>query len=112
MMSAPQSAVSARHQGLVVVEELERPNTEILSFACAIPDDMSFVPKDPDDLLVAAQPIPVNRSSDPNQGIVGTITLLGSKSAMIWFGWGEIRHEAASSHQRELGNSMTAGSGG
>jgi hypothetical protein len=106
--AAPSTTV--KHQR-VPVEELAHANTEILTFGCEIPSDMSFVPRDPDDPLAAASPIPVNRSSDENQGIVGTITMLGSKSVMVWFGWGRIRHDVLPSAQ-QAGQALNVGVGG
>lgn len=120
-----------QQQQRVPVEEVQvvagTPNattttTEILSFACAVPDDVIFgvLPKDPDDPRAAAPP-PVaanhftNETSDKQPqgvGIVGTVTMLGGKSAMVWFGWGRtMRRESTPHHQQSPYTKPTQGSG-
>jgi hypothetical protein len=107
MSIAPQSATSAV-QERVAVEEMEpatsfQATTDVVPFACRLPADISLIPFDPDEPLAASkQSVPINVSPDmTDQGIVGTITLLGNSSAMIWYGWGRI----VTSHAK--GNSDT-----
>ena len=68
----------------VEVLEVAPPRTKILTFACEIPADMSFVPADPDSIRKPLPPM-ANSVASPSQhqqekGIVGTITFLGEKS--------------------------------
>jgi len=75
----------------VKVQEVAPPRTKILPFACSIPSDMSFVPNDPDSLRKPLPPVAnAGMPHQQEQGIVGTITFMGKKSIMVWFGWGSI----------------------
>ena len=72
--------------------------TKILTFACEIPHDMSFVPPDPDALrrpLPQVATIMVPQTQQHEIGVIGTITFLGNKSIMIWFGWGNLRQSSS-----------------
>ena len=89
-------ADAAAHAPTAAVQVLEvaPPRTKILTFACEIPADMSFVPADPDSIRKPLPPM-ANSVASPSQhqqekGIVGTIAFLGEKSVMIWFGWGTL----------------------
>lgn len=86
-------------------ENCSRPRSAILSFACKIPSTMSTVPRDPDDLRVA-KPVAILSRDVLNVGIVGTITLLGNSSAMIWFGWGRIDEVALEDNKDESSSAI------
>lgn len=78
----------------VAVEVVELPpRTKILTFACEVPCDMSFVPLDPDSMRRPLPPM-VNsgmaQTQQHEKGVIGTIAFLGDKSIMIWFGWGNL----------------------
>jgi hypothetical protein len=87
----------------ISVEEIaqQHAHTKFISFACPIPYDESIVvpPANNDDFLldnpqlVTRLPIPpamVNSYGEMAIGIVGTITMLGRTTAMIWWSWGRI----------------------
>ena len=81
----------------VEVGELS-PRTKILTFACEVPCDMSFVPLDPDSLRRPLPPVAnpgMAQTQQHAKGIVGTITYLGDKSIMIWFGWGNLMQSSS-----------------
>jgi hypothetical protein len=118
MMSFPPQSFPAISlpQNVSVEEVAARPSSSI-PFACVIPNDASVVPKDPDAPLVVTQSVvPVNVSIDTRkEGIVGIITLLGSNSVKIWFGWGRLLgHDeaAAATPQKQVQtNAVSVGSG-
>lgn len=90
-METPQSP-----SGAVEVQEVAPSRTKVLTFACKIPTDMSFVPNDPDSLRKPMPPVAnAGMPQQQEQGIVGTITFMGDKSIMVWFGWGKLQSPAS-----------------
>jgi hypothetical protein len=86
-----------------IAQQQQQAHTKFISFACPVPyDDESIVvpPANNDDWLldnpqlVTRLPIPpasvVNSYGEMAIGIVGTITMLGRTTAMIWWSWGRI----------------------
>ena len=77
--------------------------TKILCFGCNVPSDVqgsaSTLNDDNDDFddplkvhtLSKDQSLPVLSLDVENDGIVGTITLLGRSTAMVWVGWGRLQ---------------------
>jgi len=63
----------------VTVEE-QSPRIKVINFAVELP---------PSALQGMDEPAPQMPTPADNVGVVGTITLL-NKSAMIWFGWGQV----------------------
>jgi len=96
------------------VQEVSPPRTEMLPFAIALPPDLSFVPTDPDCSTIVRnkKPLPAATASftgggqHQSKGIVGTITMLGDKSVMIWFGWGDVNPVAQSTTGQQSDQSL------
>lgn len=105
----------AKAKESVTVEEMEA-KMETLSFAVNIPSDMSFVPKDPD--AAPSLAVPPHGGFTENRGIVGTVTLFGSKSIMVWFGWGHLatpdqgRSLSLPHRQQRTSNTLSIGGDG
>jgi hypothetical protein len=78
-------------------------STIILCFGCDVPNDLqesaSTLNDDNDDFddplkihkLSKHQSVPISTLDLENVGIVGTITLLGRSTAMVWVGWGRLQ---------------------
>lgn len=92
-MKDDQQVQQRQEESLVTIQEVPC-QTEILTFACAIPSNMNFVPNDPDyprNVPVPCQSIADSRiQTQQSQGIVGTILILGDTTVFIWFGWGDL----------------------
>ena len=95
-----------------------KSNIRLYSFAVPIPTDMNIIrPHDPDSTSTIAsilekqkqqRKVPIDIFTDKTKCIVGTITLLGTKSIMVWFGWGQVQTNATtnSNIDKLIGNAL------
>jgi hypothetical protein len=79
--------------------------TKILSFGCHVPNDLQHGPTLSDENLDFDDPLEIKKvnnqlamphplpdiGSIENVGIVGTVTLFGRSTAMVWVGWGRLQ---------------------
>jgi hypothetical protein len=72
------------------------PHTAFYSFACSVPWEVAWSAEDTlddgaSDLCVAPKSFPTSGANLPSDlGVVGTITVLGRTTVLIWLGWGRV----------------------
>ena len=79
-------------------------NTEFHSFACNVPlDTLASEGEDP-------SPVTPNiLTTAGDVGVVGTITVLGRTTVMIWLGWGKIQEKLNSELEFDTNNTAASG---
>jgi hypothetical protein len=80
------------------VEDSAEPHTRFHSFACHVPlNDLLVSSEDANEeeeengLRVAPQSIPPRASLPSDIAVVGTVTVLGRTTVLIWLGWGRVQ---------------------